>query len=113
MTFLITLFARWGLPEWIRRPLAIATAIIAVAGLCGTLWSCWLDKHDDEVIENHEAKITEQVIEASASASIAAVEAATVAKSEVEKTNEQARKAAHGSDDPLRAGLDRLRTGTR
>lgn len=108
MTFLITLFARWGLPEWIRRPLAIATAIIAVAALCGTLWSCWLDKHDDEVIENHEAKITEQVIEASASASIAAVEAAAVARSEVEAGNDKARAAAAKSDDPLRDGLREL-----
>lgn len=111
MTPLIALFARWGLPEWVRRPLAIATAIIAVASLCGLLWSCWLRSHDAEVIADHETKVTAQVIEASASASIAAVEAAAVAKSEVEAGNAKARAAAAKSDDPLRDGLKALGKG--
>lgn len=109
MTFLIAIFARWGLPESVRRPLAILTAFVTVAGMCALLWSCWLSSHDAEVIEDHEAKVTAAVIEASASASIAAVESAAAAKSNVEKTNDDARKAADGADDPLKRGLDRLR----
>ncbi|WP_310534596.1 hypothetical protein [Novosphingobium sp.] len=113
MTLLITLFARWGLPEGLRRPLALLTAFVAVAGLCALLWSCWLSSHDAEVIDEHEAAVTAQVIEASASASIAAVESAAATKSKVEKQNDDARKAADGCADVLKCGLDRMRERTR
>lgn len=100
----------------IWRGLSLLQRIGASVGLILALFAAWKLfwwQYDRGVIQNHETKITAQVIEASASASIAAVEAAAVAKSEVEKQNEQARKAADGSDDPLKSGLDRLRTGAR
>ena len=111
MTFLIALFARWGLPESIRRPLALASTIIAVAALCGLLWTCWLGKHDTAVVEKHEAAITQAVATQSAAAATAAASAASQTRSTVENTNDEARAAAARSpDDPLRAGIDRLRT---
>lgn len=58
---LIPLLARVGVPERLRRAVAIATTIVAVAALCGLLWTCWLNKHDDKVVEQHEAGITEQI----------------------------------------------------
>lgn len=107
--FLIGKFALWGLPESLRRPLALLTTGLAVAALCGLLWTCWLGKHDDAVIEKHEAKVTQAIATASASASAVAIDAASDTKSKVEKKNDDARKAAAGSDDPLKRGLDSLR----
>lgn len=73
----------------------------------------WFHFHDAGVIADYETKVTAQVIEASASASIAAVESAAVAKSKVEKQNDDARKAAEGCVDILKCGLDRMRERTR
>ena len=98
------------------RALPLLHRIGITLGLILALWGAWKlfwHVYDSNLIDGYEKGKTAQVIEASASASIAAIEAATVKKSEVEKQNEQARKAADGSDDPLRAGLDRLRTGAR
>lgn len=73
----------------------------------------WFHFHDKAVIDEHEAEVTAQVIEASASASIAAVESAAATKSKVEKQNDDARKAADGCADVLKCGLDRMRERTR
>lgn len=109
MTPLIALFARWGLPERFRRAAALLTTGLAAAVLCGLLWTCWLNKHDNAVIDKHEAKVTQAIATASASASAVATDAATETKNKVEQKNEQARKAASGSSDPLRDGLNGLR----
>lgn len=59
--FLVPLIARVGVPERFRRGVAIASTVIAIAGLCALLWTCWLGKHDRGVIDNHEAGIDAQV----------------------------------------------------
>ncbi|MGD9470599.1 MAG: hypothetical protein AB7G24_00710 [Novosphingobium sp.] len=50
MTFLITLFARWGLPERIRAPLATAATIVAAVALVLGAWNVWLHFHDRAVV---------------------------------------------------------------
>lgn len=72
MTPLIALFARVGLPERFRRAAALVTSVIAVAALCGLLWTCWIRSHDAAVIEDHEAGITAKVTEATTAADNAA-----------------------------------------
>lgn len=57
----IPILARVGVPERLRRAAAIATTVAVVATLCGLLWTCWLNKHDDKVVEQHEAGITEKI----------------------------------------------------
>jgi len=101
--------ALWRAATLLQRAIALVGLIIALWGA----WSLFWKIHDDGVIDEHESKVTAQVIEASASASIAAVESAAVAKSKVEKQNDDARKAADGCADVLKCGLDRMRTAPR
>lgn len=68
MMFLLPLFARLGVPESLRRPVAVATTVVAVAALCGLLWTCWLRDHDRDVIDRHEAGIEKQIGEATGAA---------------------------------------------
>lgn len=83
---------------------------IPIAALCAILaLTTWLYWHDRQVIaqDRLEATVEAQRIDAIAddvAGQIAASEAATI-----EQENDDARKAAADSDDPLRAGLDRLR----
>ena len=94
-----------GLPRW-------AHGLIAAAALAtGVL--LWLHFHDKAVVKDHEAGVAQAVATQSAAAAQAGHDAADQTKSEVEKSNEKARKAAAGSDDPLRAGLDGLRQNQR
>ncbi len=60
MSFLIAIFARWGLPEQVRKPLAYATAILAALAL---LWAAKA-LYDRSVIADHEAKQQAEAIEA-------------------------------------------------
>lgn len=83
---------------------SIGLGIAAIAAILGWLWH-----HDRQVIaqDRLEAAVEARRIDAIAddvAGQIAASEAATT-----EMENADARKAAADSDDPLRAGLDRLR----
>ena len=111
MTLLIALFARWGVPESVRRPLALVTTVLAVAALLGLLWTWWLRGHDKAKIAEYEGAVQQAVATASASASAAAIETTEQSKAKTEQGNDDARKAAAGSDDPLRDGLGSLRSG--
>lgn len=82
---------------------------LAFVLLCAALFGLWLWQHDRGVIEEHEAEVTEQVGKLDDDGDLAASEAAADKKAGIEKENEDARKAADGSDDPLKSGLDRLR----
>ncbi len=105
MTWLVALFARWAIPEPLRKLLAWATIIIAVAALLAIgKWA-----YDRNLLRDYETKAT---AEASASASAAAIDAADAVaetKSNVETTNAQARDAAKRGNDPLGDGLRSLR----
>lgn len=105
MTILITLFARWGLPEWIRKPLAWATTAITLFALLWLLKGCY----DRSLIRDYEAGVQEAVASSSASASAEATEAVAETKTEVEKGNAKARDAANRGTDPLGDGLRSLR----
>jgi len=90
-----------GLPRWAQGLLGAGLLIVAAM--------LWLHFHDRRVVNAHEAKVQVK-IEASASAAASdAGQAAGQTKTEVEKTNAQAREDADRSDDPLAAGLGRLR----
>lgn len=53
MTWILALLARWGVPESVRRPLLIVTAIIAALALLAVLKGCYdrgvVERHDDAV----------------------------------------------------------------
>ena len=87
-----------GLPRWAKWALAGSIAFLV-----------WLQFHDRAKIRDHDKTST---IKAQATASAAADDAARAidkTKTEVEQTNDKARQDAARSDDPLRAGFDRLR----
>lgn len=90
-----------GLPRWAWGIGAGLGLLLAVAA--------WLHFHDRAVIENHEAEVTKAVTSQAAQAGDAAHSAVSTTQTKVEQQNDEARKAAAGSDDPLRAGFDRLR----
>lgn len=69
-------------------------------------------RYDRGVIAAHEAQVGAQVQASAAAAATTAAQAVTTTRTEVEQANVQARDAAARSPDPLRAGLDRLRTET-
>lgn len=91
-------------------PRGVKLALAAFAGLllAWGLWSLWLRSHDRAVIERHEEAITAKTSERASDAATDATEAVADTKARVEQENEDARNAADGSDDPLRAALDRL-----
>ena len=104
MTAILAMFARWGLPEWIRKPVAYAGAILTLFALLWLLKGCY----DDSVIDKHEAGIAAQVQIQTSEAAVQSSAAVTAKQTEVEKRNDEARKAARDSSDPLRDGLNRL-----
>lgn len=91
-------------------PRSAKLVLAAVAGilLAWALWSLWLRSHDRAVIERHEEAITAKTSERASDAAADATEAVADTKGRVEQENEDARNAADGSDDPLRAALDSL-----
>lgn len=93
MAPLIALAAKIGVPEPLRRTVAMLTAIIALTALCGLLWTCWLNKHDDTVIEQHEAGIEKQIGEATNAANEAANANDTKRQADNARADEQLRGA--------------------
>ncbi|WP_230487609.1 hypothetical protein [Novosphingobium sp. ES2-1] len=91
-------------PLWRLR---VPIAIILAATL---LW--WaLDRYVDGAIENDRQESANAALEADAIADDTAGQVASAHASQFAKENDDARKAALDSTDPLRAGLDRLRAG--
>lgn len=91
-------------PKWLRDGLTYA-AIIAVA-IALLLFAKW--KYDRDLIAEYERGQQAAIAEIRAKADARAREAATGHIEQVERENDEARKAASGSDDPLKAGLDAL-----
>lgn len=105
MTFLIALFTRWGLPEWVRKPLAYAAAIVAMIALLSILKGCY----DRSIERDYEAEITAQVQAQASEAAADATEAVVETKREVESVNKRARDgAAAKPNDPLKGALDAM-----
>ena len=90
-----------GLPKWAH--VAMGCAALGLAFLI------WLKVHDSNVIEDYERDITHEVEKKAGEAADDAGVAVTDTQDEVEQGNDEARKAADGSDDPLRDALDSLR----
>lgn len=108
MTFLITLFARWGLPERIRAPLATAATIVAAVALVLGAWNVWLHFHDRAVVRADRAKANAEAHETARRADEAAQGETDRVKTQVEDENERARDAAKDSSDPLADALRSL-----
>lgn len=91
-------------------PRAVKLGLAALAGvlLAWALWSLWLGRHDEAVIDRHEEAIEAQTSERASDAAADATEAVAETKGRIQQENEDARKAADGSDDPLRDALDSL-----
>ena len=100
-------FAIWKAASLLQR---IGVSIGLLLALFAA-WKLFWWQYDKSVIEKHEEKVAETVATASASASASASAAVDDTKSKVEKGNEDARKEASGSADPLKSGLDRLHKG--
>lgn len=101
----IRLVAALGIPERFRRAAAWASLILAAIALL------WLAKtlYDRSIIREHEREIVEEVQRKTDKGNAAATEAAQETQGRIEQENDNARKAADGSDDPLKSALDRLR----
>lgn len=95
---------RIGIPARFHRwALYAALAVLAVALV---LW--WFARHDAAVIERHEGNVAAEVDRKDDAGDTAARETAAAEKATIQKENDDARKAADGSDDPLKHALDRL-----
>lgn len=103
--FLIRAVAAVGVPERFRRIagyIGMAFAVIALLWLAKTLY-------DRSLIAEHDAKQESAVIKADAVADDIAGQVAASEQAEVEKENDDARKAAAAGDDPLADGLRALK----
>jgi len=104
---LIRAVASVGVPERFRRIagyIGLALSVLALLWLGKTLY-------DRSIIAEHDAKQDVAVLKADAVADDLAGKVAASGVAKVEKENEDARREAVGSDDPLKSGLDRLRSG--
>jgi hypothetical protein len=121
---LIAKFASMGLPESVRRPLAVVSTGLALAALCGLLWTCWLRSHDSKVVEAHELEIAQEVAEQIDQAEHAAVaadqqrQAAAVAidaanRKAIDDASAKKPESVRGAAGPaVNAVADRLRART-
>lgn len=95
----------WGILKMVPREVWYALAALAVVWFYGNQR---YDAGRDECRAEY-AEAAREAIEQARQADAVAGEAIQATKDEVEQKNDEARNAAAGSDDPLRAGLDRLR----
>lgn len=93
-------------------PIARFADGVALAMAVALGWAIWLHHHDTKLIDAHEAAISTAVASATEAANQAASNTASTEQAQVEASNDQARRAAIGSDDPLRAVDDSLRSGS-
>lgn len=101
----IRLVAVIGVPERFQKLAAWVALILAAIALL------WLAKtiYDRSIIREHEREIVEEVRDKTEAGNAAATEATSETRGRIEQENDDARKAADGSDDPLKSALDRLR----
>jgi hypothetical protein len=90
-----------GLPRWVK----LAVAGIALLGLAFLLHKCAVR----EAVEADRDASKAEALETAREADEAAHGAAGNTRDAIERSNADAKAAAAGADDPLRAGLDRLR----
>lgn len=121
IALLIPLLARVGVPERARRAFAIAATVVVAAALCGLLWTCWLNNHDDTVIDQHESVINEKIATSTNAANDVANTRDAERRENDARADEQLREAIrdaeaknpvevrHAAGPATRATLDRLR----
>lgn len=109
IALLIPIFTRWGFTQRLAKIAAWAMVVVAAAILIGGGWAIWLRNHDQNTIKSHEAQISADVEQKQTAGSKAGQEAAADVKAEIEQENDDARKAAEQSDDPLADALRKLR----
>lgn len=99
------LFARMMASQRFRRIagyIGLAVALLAALWLAKTLY-------DRALIAEHDSVQETAVLKADAAADDKAGQVAATEQAKVEKENQDARKAAAGSDDPLKSAFDQLR----
>jgi len=94
-----------ALPRWAK----IAGAIALLLVLLPVLKGCY----DRGVIRDNEARVAAQVAATSSAAADAAATTAAETRADIQKGNDDARKAANAGRDPLGDGLRSLRAETR
>ncbi len=87
--------------KYIGGALALVLAI--------TAFMLWLNHRENAAVEADRAKAAVEVLGKARRADAAAAATTAAIQNETERTNDDARKAAVDSDDPLAAGFDRLR----
>lgn len=83
--------------------------LIAVALLLALMWA--LNRYVANAVHDDRVETRNAALEADSKADDAAGQVAAAKASTIAQENDDARKAALDSDDPLRAGFDRLRAG--
>jgi Tfp pilus assembly protein PilE len=81
-------------------------AIIAAVALCSYVYGCQTGVQREKAAQ---AAQTAKAMERARKADQSAAQAVSKAKQETEQSNADAKAAASGSDDPLKAALDSLR----
>lgn len=90
MTWIISLLARWGLPESIRRPLAYAGSALAAFALLWALWAILAAREEADDKANREAGAAVQR-EADLRETMERVETANATRDEVRDRGSRAR----------------------
>ena len=112
MTWIIAKLVLGGVPQRFAKVLAYLGAIIAAIAFLGALValvSALIDRHDRGVVNDYEAGVQVDVGKATQAGAQAAASASASTSATIEAGNDAARKAAAGSDDRLKAGLDALK----
>ena len=76
-----------------------------------TAFMLWLNHRENAAVEADRAKAAAEIAPRQQRAGEAAQATAAAIQTKAEKENDEARKAAAGSDDPLKSGFDSLRSG--
>lgn len=84
-----------------RLPIAAAVAVLAL------LWA--LNRYVAGEVQDDRNKAAVEALQGDARADDIAGQVAATEQATIERQNDEARREAVGSDDPLKSGLDRLR----
>lgn len=92
-------------------PLALIGIVLAVLALIVVAFNLWLGGREKAAVEADRSASRAEAVSRAREADERATAASGATREGIEATNAEARAAAAQSDDPLRAGLDKLREG--